>query len=191
MANNPLRLTHAVIMALNEEEGIVTRQKRPNYFLLNDGFDDEAAPEDRILDSSQSDFFESFTDIPSSEILPSESASQTPATSSQSSILRHTRKRPRPAPVTNWMWSYFEVTNVTREWVVKRTKRRELIDRDIRCIYVDNQTGIQCLWKTSDSLRQTSTTNMQRHLEKHSIFPPSDTASLKKPQPSIISLITK
>jgi hypothetical protein len=32
---------------------------------------------------------------------------------------------------------------------------------------------------------------MQRHLEKHSIFPPSDTASLKKPQPSIISLITK
>jgi hypothetical protein len=108
MVKNPPRLTYAAIMALNEE-GIVTRQKRPNYFLLNDGLDDEAAPEDRILDTSQSEFFESFADIPSSEILPSESASQTPATSGQSSILRHTRKRPRPAPVTNWLWSYFEL----------------------------------------------------------------------------------
>jgi hypothetical protein len=99
MANNPPRLYLSTVMALNKES-MVTRQKRHNYFLLNDVFDNEAAPEDQILDTSQSDLFKSFADIPSSK-MPSKSASQTPATSSESSILRHTRKRPRPAPVTN------------------------------------------------------------------------------------------
>lgn len=63
-------------MAFNENERMTTRQKRPNYFLLNDGLNDEALPEDRILESFQPDP-DSYTNITSSEILPSESVSQT------------------------------------------------------------------------------------------------------------------
>ena len=102
-------------------------------------------------------------------------------------------KRPHPAPVTSWMWGQFEVTEVDREWTVKKTKKRVPTDRDIQCTHLDNKTGLQCPWSTSDSLRQTSTTNMQRHLEKHSIFSPhsQSEASRRKGQPSITSFIVK
>ncbi|KAK9327459.1 hypothetical protein V1520DRAFT_374679 [Lipomyces starkeyi] len=46
-----------------------TRRNRRNYFLLNDGIDEEASPEDR-LDSSQN-----VTSL-ENDVLPSESASQ-------------------------------------------------------------------------------------------------------------------
>ncbi|KAK9482140.1 hypothetical protein V1527DRAFT_516050 [Lipomyces starkeyi] len=151
MADNISGHTDAAITALNEDERMVTRHKRPDYFLLNDGLDDEASSEDRIPESD----FESFIDLSSSDILPSESASQalTPVGPSSSIIARHSQKRTRPAPLTNWMWAHFEVTEVAREWVIKRTRRRESTDRDIRCVYIDNNSGIQCPWKTSDSLR--------------------------------------
>ncbi|KAK9343109.1 hypothetical protein V1522DRAFT_414177 [Lipomyces starkeyi] len=51
---------------------MVTRHKRPDYFLLNDGLDDEASSEDRIPESD----LESFINLSCSDILPSESASQ-------------------------------------------------------------------------------------------------------------------
>jgi len=35
-------------------------------------------------------------------------------------------------------YPYFEVE---REWVVKRTGERRLMNRDIRCVYVDEKTG--------------------------------------------------
>ncbi|KAK9311505.1 hypothetical protein V1524DRAFT_442183 [Lipomyces starkeyi] len=101
MADNLSGLTYAEISALNEDERMVTRHKRRDYFLLNDGLDDETSPEDRIPDSD----LESFIDLSSSEVLPSESASQTltPVGSSSSIIARHSQRRPRPAPVTSWM----------------------------------------------------------------------------------------
>jgi hypothetical protein len=37
-------------------------------------------------------------------------------------------KHPRPALVINWLWDYFEVTQVNQERIVKRTKKWELID---------------------------------------------------------------
>lgn len=175
-------------MALNENERMTTRQKQYDYFLLNDGLDEAALPEDQITESFQSDL-ESFISFPSSEILPSESVSQTLARSS--SFSTPSQRRPRAAPVTNWMWDYFQVTEVAREWIIKRTQKRKPTDRDIQCAFIDGKTGIQCPWKTSDSLRQTSTTNMQRHLEKHSIFPPSQSNThSKSKEPNILNLLT-
>ncbi|KAK9327456.1 hypothetical protein V1520DRAFT_46910 [Lipomyces starkeyi] len=72
MADNLTGLTYGEITALNEDERMVTRHKRPDYSLLNDGLDDEASFEDRIPESD----LESFISLSSSEILPSESASQ-------------------------------------------------------------------------------------------------------------------
>ncbi|KAN0079586.1 hypothetical protein V8E54_004800 [Elaphomyces granulatus] len=50
----------------------------------------------------------------------------------------------------------FEATTVEREWIVERTGRRRIVDRDICCAYVDEKTGTKCDWKTTDSARQTS-----------------------------------
>ncbi|KAK9342062.1 hypothetical protein V1522DRAFT_417378 [Lipomyces starkeyi] len=46
-----------------------TRRNRPNYFLLNDGLNEEASPEDRL------DRYENVTTL-ENDILPSESVSQ-------------------------------------------------------------------------------------------------------------------
>jgi hypothetical protein len=130
---------------------MVTRRNKPDYFLLNDGPDDEALPEDCILETAQSVINPSpdipSSEVPSSEILPSESISQAyispmPTFSSSSILQSRPQKHARPAPTTNWIWDYFEVTPVDREWIVKRTKKRELIDWDIQCAYIDNKTGI-------------------------------------------------
>ncbi|KAK9346385.1 hypothetical protein V1522DRAFT_405029 [Lipomyces starkeyi] len=32
--------------------------------------------------------------------------------------------RQRPAPITEWLWAYFETTTVDKEWIVKKTKKR-------------------------------------------------------------------
>ena len=191
-------------MATNSNERMVSRQARVDYLLLNDGYDDETLPEDYISETAQSGTtqlqpeIKSFSNIPSSEILPSESASQiihSPIpTSSFSSVLPpRSQKRWRPAPVTSWLWDHFEVTEVDRPWIIKKTKKRELVDRDIQCAYIDSKSGKQCSWKTSDSQRQTSSTNMQRHLEKHSIFSPhhQNSKTVQKEHASIISLLTK
>ncbi|KAK9349958.1 hypothetical protein V1523DRAFT_328702, partial [Lipomyces doorenjongii] len=113
------------------------------------------------------------------EILPSQSQDPTgPVTVESSSSInsegsRTLQRHKRAGPATEWMWAYFETT--------------EIIDRDIRCIYIDEQTGIRCHRKTTDSARQTSTSNMARHLQKHSIYPPDSSAEASgtNKQPSI------
>ncbi|KAF1808660.1 hypothetical protein P152DRAFT_369984, partial [Eremomyces bilateralis CBS 781.70] len=159
-------------MALNENRAMVTRHNQQNYLLLNDGYD-ETLPEDQITESN----FESFVNLSSTEVLPSESVSQALTHSApivSSSIL----PRKRPAPTTAWMWDYFQTTEVAREW--------------IRCAFINEKTGIQCPWTTSDSLRQTSTSNMQQHHKKHSIYSPhSQDEPLPKKQASVISLLTR
>ncbi|KAK9364285.1 hypothetical protein V1504DRAFT_466058 [Lipomyces starkeyi] len=128
-------------MALNEDERMVTRHKRSDYFLLNDGLDDEVSTVDRIHESD----LESLINLSSSEILPSESASQRLNTSRVQLFNYRSpfSKWPSPPPVTS---PRFEVTEVAGEWAIKRTRRRESTDRDIRCVYIDNKTGIHCPW---------------------------------------------
>ncbi|EED22583.1 hypothetical protein TSTA_060750, partial [Talaromyces stipitatus ATCC 10500] len=171
-------------MATNTPDRMVTRQNRPDYLLLNDGFDDEALPEDYISEAQSE--INSLTGIPSSEILPWESVSQTvisattiPNSSSSNIPLYRSRKRSRPAPITNWLWDYLLLSGHPNQ--------------DIRCAYIDSKTRIQCAWKTTDSQHQTSTTNMQPHLEKHSIFSPHHLSgrTTQKEQPSILDLLAK
>ncbi|KAK9241482.1 hypothetical protein V1506DRAFT_550573 [Lipomyces tetrasporus] len=156
-----------------------TRRNRPNYFLLNDGIDEEASSEDRLDSSPNVISLEN-------DILPSESASQTqqvqfePSAETQveqlstiqteSSIsiaplqepLRHGgRSKPQS---TKWPWTYFEISEIENPWIVKKSNKRKLIDRDIRCAVLDKQTAEKCGWKTTDSKRQASTGNMINHL---------------------------
>jgi hypothetical protein len=42
-------------MATNINEHMVTRHNRLDYFILNDGSDDEALPEDRMSETAQSE----------------------------------------------------------------------------------------------------------------------------------------
>jgi hypothetical protein len=90
--------------------------------------------------------------------------------------------------------AYFDTNVIDRGRVVKETNKRKLVDRDILCAYVDVKTGIQCGWKTTDSSRQISTSNMKNHLAKHSIYPPSGTDSdalaEKRKQPDIWSFVS-
>ncbi|KAK9363205.1 hypothetical protein V1504DRAFT_362138, partial [Lipomyces starkeyi] len=173
---------------------MTTRCKRLDYRALNDGSDDEAAPEDRVarstmpgpVPSSQS-AIGSFINIPDDEILPSESASQLLELGASSTIAEtsiHSSNtfrqfRQRPAPVTEWLWAYFETTTVDKE--------------EIRCAYMDDKTGSQCGWMTADSLRQSSASNMKNHLAKHSIYPPGteDRNSGEKQQASVVSIWEK
>ncbi|KAK9312663.1 hypothetical protein V1524DRAFT_465630 [Lipomyces starkeyi] len=64
-------------------ERMTTRSKRLDYRALNDGSDDDAAPEDRVASSTMSapllssqSAIDGFISIPDDEVLPSESASQ-------------------------------------------------------------------------------------------------------------------
>jgi hypothetical protein len=179
-------------------ERVFTRgARRINYRVLNDGSDEEALPEDRIVDL---------------DATPEPQAPQVPTTSDDSQMLTTTdvaepdstqiittatlasRRRERPAPATEWVWPYFKVTTVEREWIVKRTGKRRIVDRDICCAYVDEKTGTKCDWKTTDSVRQTATSNMKNHLTKHGILSPSTNVGLSQPsqqKPSIIALLTK
>jgi hypothetical protein len=151
---------------------------RIDYELLNGGPDspDGGLPSDQLTGSDISQFLQFDPDPPStdqeslifSDILPQESASQT--------FTQRKIKRPRPSPTTDWIWKYFSTTEVSREWKARSGERRT-IDRDIYCIVIDDK-GLQCDWKTSDSQRHGSTSNLQRHLIRHSILPPHS-----KPQP--------
>jgi hypothetical protein len=186
-----------------------TRQKRLDYRVLNDGSDEEALPEDRIDQSSKSlsnlpppllvseEGRETITNVPDGELLPSESASQLP-TSQQSSTDTGTsvtssgvfhRHRQRLAPATEWIWAYFETTAVDRPWFIKKTNKRKLVDREIRCLHVDKKTGIRCEWQTSDSQRQNTTSNMKTHLAKHDIYAPTSNVQPAKKQPDIRSFL--
>jgi hypothetical protein len=115
-------------------EGMSTRKRRINYYLLNDGSDEEEMDLDRT-----SEPFEVPAAIADNiPLSPSEPDTQTTETSPTAVVPAPCGfYRERPAPATEWIWSYFEFTTVGREWTVKRTGKRKLFDRDIRCVYVD------------------------------------------------------
>ena len=163
-----------------------TRGNRIDYLALNDGPEDWNSsqegpiPSSPPLDHSQSAigtnidcFHESFD-----EVLPSESASQQPASSSLSS---------NPRQKNEWMWKHLEIQEFPSEWVEKRSQRKMDTDREICCAVTD-EDGRPCNWSTTDSKRHGSTTNIRHHLkEKHGVLPPN--VSIPDPA-SKLNLIT-
>ena len=135
-----------------------TRQKRLNYRVLNDESDGESWPDDRTDRTSEpselptnlthtlpacQENVEILANIPDCELLPSESVSQVlvsqeSSTDAGTSITSHVSSRcsKRPAPATEWIWGYFETTFVDCPWVIKRTNKRRLVDREICCTHV-------------------------------------------------------
>jgi hypothetical protein len=179
-----------------------TRGKHPDYLALNDGYQNDAPYEDwmsDLIEDPPSQRLEGLSPRPlphasdpsvvsvdtnpylnsSDEVLPSESASQlpTPATGSQLSRSKSLKN--------DWLWSYLQTREFSSEWIENRSKKRRLIDREISCVAIDKSTGKQCNWSTTDSKRQTSTTNIRLHLkEKHGIVPPNDFDSIIAPRKS-------
>ncbi|KAJ6125923.1 hypothetical protein N7471_010416 [Penicillium samsonianum] len=188
-----------------------TRQKRLNYRVLNDESDGESLPEDQTDQSSESsEPLRNLTrtlptcqkdavilaNIPDCELLPSESVSQVlvsqeSSTDAGTSITNHVSSRwcKRPAPATEWIWEYFETTAVDCPWVIKRTNKRRLVDREICCMHVDEKTGTRCDWHTSGSQRQNTTSNMKTHLAKHDIYCPTSSIQPAKKGPDIRSFM--
>jgi hypothetical protein len=72
----------------------------------------------------------------------------------------------RIKPLNQWLWNQFRVSPLPGKQWRSRRSRQLLEDREIQCIH--------CGWKTTDSARATSTSNMKTHLAKHNIFEKSD-----------------
>ncbi|KAK9242626.1 hypothetical protein V1506DRAFT_555940 [Lipomyces tetrasporus] len=139
------------------------RSQRMDYRLLNDGSDDEAAPEDRIAKRSRSDEEHSTVE----PITPDDSANQLsqrqdPLTSASqhrestedgpSDTASLCESEPSGKRTQNQvLWAQFTVSLLSgKMWWPKRGKELKI---------------------TSDSSRTTSTSNMIAHLAKHGIFP--------------------
>ncbi|KAJ8099513.1 hypothetical protein POJ06DRAFT_257173, partial [Lipomyces tetrasporus] len=88
----------------HEPDNLPPRLRREvDYYLLNDGSDEEAVPEDRLpkvprLDSESTidGSGGSVDNVARTDVLPEESASQ---------VLEDT-------PVTEWLWAYFTITEL-------------------------------------------------------------------------------
>ncbi|CEL08111.1 hypothetical protein ASPCAL11264 [Aspergillus calidoustus] len=149
------------------------RSQRIDYHVLNGGSDEEADVEDRAIKKPRlnppSDRSESvgpeesasqvYLNLPT----PSESHQQGNSTRSLSEALQSYKSVSKSGikPQNQWLWSQFDVKPLPGKlWRPKRS-RRLLEDREIQCT--------QCGWKTTDSARATSTTNMKAHLAKHNL----------------------
>ena len=150
--------------------------QRLNYHALNNGSDEEVPEEDQIFKkpqlTSQSTINSSTIDssISYELILPEDSASQVlpnlsiPTESSQSDISLSSRPLldPRIKPQNQWLWKQLSVNLLPGKlWQPKQAKR-QVKDQEICCIYY--------IWKTTDSARATSTSNMRTHLVKQHGF---------------------
>ncbi|KAK9426881.1 hypothetical protein V1505DRAFT_382080, partial [Lipomyces doorenjongii] len=82
---------------------------------------------------------------------------------------------------TKWPWTYFEISEFENPWIVKKNNKRKLIDREIRCAVLGNETGEKST---------TSTSNMIDHLRKqHSIDSPAKPEEPKRAESSILYFI--
>jgi hypothetical protein len=173
---------------------MITRGSRPNYQILENGIEalysestlPEAEYQSQVAYPSssiapQSDLEACTTLLSDNEILPSESESQPPASPGLIKLSNNplSRKRKHPAIATSWVWEFFNTTKSASEWIARKTQKRQTEDQLIHCIFNDQQ-GKQCTWKTTDSARQFSTANMQRHLEKHGIYGPKHDIPAKR-----------
>ncbi|KAK9481422.1 hypothetical protein V1527DRAFT_379495, partial [Lipomyces starkeyi] len=165
-----------------------------------DGSDDEAAPEDHMVKRSRSNRAgsvelitqdDSASQLTQRQSSPADSSQQPELTddgrvdrSSVSSESESSRKKPQ----NQSLWAQFDILELPGKlWWPKRGKG-PIEDREIRCT--------RCNWRTTDSARATSTSNMRFHLTKHGISSSgsessneNDSSSTK--QPSIASFFQK
>ncbi|KAK9257961.1 hypothetical protein V1519DRAFT_361880, partial [Lipomyces tetrasporus] len=147
------------------------RSQRVDYHLLNDGSDEEAPPEDRVIKRFRSNIGSSGVELITSDDSASQ-LNQLPADSSQQSELNDDgqvdtssvsteSESSRKNPPNQSLWVQFDVSALPGKlWWPKRGKG-PIEDREIRCK--------RCHWTTTDSARATSTSNMRFHLTKHGI----------------------
>ncbi|KAJ5085382.1 hypothetical protein N7532_003037 [Penicillium argentinense] len=177
------------------------RSQRINYCALNDGIDEEAPPEDRIIEIPPSKRARSSVE----PITPDDSASQlsrarSPLVAICSQNELTAEALPDVVSISNEsglsrrkmqnqaLWAHFDCSPLPgRMWWPKRGKG-PINDREVRCK--------RCNWKTTDSTRATSTSNMMFHLSKHGIIlsgpensSEDDRSSIK--QPSVSSFFQK
>ncbi|KAK9259251.1 hypothetical protein V1519DRAFT_452172, partial [Lipomyces tetrasporus] len=138
-----------------------TRRNR-NYFLLNDGIDEEASPEDR-LDTSQTQQlqFEPSAEMQVEQLSTIQTESSISIAPLQGPLRHGGRSKPQS---TKWPWTYFEISELENPWIVKKSNKRKLIDSEIRRAVLDEEPAEKCGWKTTDSKRQASTDNIIDHL---------------------------
>ncbi|KAK9311781.1 hypothetical protein V1524DRAFT_411396 [Lipomyces starkeyi] len=143
-------------------------RREVDYYLLNDGNDEESEPEDRIpkvprFDSQSTIDGSVDDDVAGVDMLPEESASQVLEDTSVADTTSDTSKTSRARPATEWLWAYFTVTELPEKQFINKRSKKLKVDREIRC----QQPG--CTWKTFNSVRGTTTSNMKLHLQKHGI----------------------
>ncbi|KAK9326431.1 hypothetical protein V1517DRAFT_252076, partial [Lipomyces orientalis] len=138
-----------------------------DYYSLDDGSDEEAEPQDRLPKrprlTAQSIIDISIDNVASRDVFPEESASRLLEDESVADNTSSTSTKSRQRPATEWIWPYFSATVLPdKQWLNKRSKKME-DDKEICC----RQPG--CTWKTFNSKRGTSTSNMKLHLQQHGI----------------------
>ncbi|KAK9357408.1 hypothetical protein V1504DRAFT_436774 [Lipomyces starkeyi] len=107
---------------------MVTRGKRVDYFVLNDGSDEEALLEDRLNNSQPHDSADS---LPDSEIFPSESTSAVESSQEiPDDALTYQPQSSRQSESKSWQcWDYFDITEVNQPWILKKNNIRKTIDQ--------------------------------------------------------------
>lgn len=86
------------------------------------------------------------------------------ATAADSSIVSYVSEALQKPKTEGWFWPYLNRCQVPREWYTTKHKKRKLTETDIQCSIMDQDTGKQCGWMTTDSKRQVSTSNLALHL---------------------------
>ncbi|KAK9234921.1 hypothetical protein V1525DRAFT_349289 [Lipomyces kononenkoae] len=156
------------------------QSERLDYHVLNDGSDEEAGPEDRIVKKSRLDLSTEVVEPITADDSASQlmSISPVPTDFQTSDNSREETSSVEELPETSLvsgepstqldknqnlsLWSNFSVSDLPGKlWYPKRGKKGPIVDREIRCK--------MCNWKTTDSARATSTSNMKLHLGKHGI----------------------
>jgi hypothetical protein len=178
-----------------------TRHKRINYRILNDGSDEEADPEDRIL-SDNLPALESFLEDQSinlqatvdplelslsSSIAPSESISQSQLSWDSSNDIPLETFQPRKKvrlEQSSWLWNMFKIIpQEDNTFIDPRTKKIKK-EKEIYCQYLG------CNWRILESKRGGSTSNLALHLSsKHNITRDNPTGQLLQQQSTILSFI--
>jgi hypothetical protein len=146
---------------------------RQDQVASNEGFDSEALPEDRTGLSTLLDLVSSLMSLTSRSTLANmyqPTFCPMSLTAADSSIVSYAPKALQKSK-ERWFLPYFNRCQVPRASYTTKSKKRKLTDTDIQCSIVDQVTGKQCGWMTTDPKRQDSTSNLTiHHSHKHSIY---------------------